>query len=166
MNYRHGGRKSKLYAVWNGIMGRCLNQNNPAYPRYGGRGITICDRWRDFAAFLADMGEPPPGFSVERVDNDQGYSPTNCIWADRKTQGRNKRDNHLLTVNGETLTIAEWADRVGLKYATVHQRIRYGWPPDAAVLTPLVTVRRGIKRGQRAFGARHGVRFQDEEKAA
>lgn len=163
---RHGGRRTRVYAIWCCMRARCSNPNNPAYANYGGRGILVCSRWQKFSNFLADMGEPAAGMSLERKDNNNGYSKENCTWADRFSQGRNKRNNVLLTIDGETLPLSSWAERYGLKYGTVHQRIRQGWPAEAAVKTPLVKERKGVPRGQRHFGTERGVKFREFEAVA
>ena len=85
-----GGRE---YKVWSNMKQRCLNENNAYYPMYGGRGITVCDRWKKFENFYSDMGECPEGLTLERKENDEGYGPENCIWADRKTQAGNRRSS-------------------------------------------------------------------------
>ena len=90
----HGyrGRRDPLYNVWNGMRQRCHNPNQPHYPRYGGRGISVCDRWLKFENFLADMGEPPgPGYSLDRIDNDGNYEPGNVRWATKAEQRANQR---------------------------------------------------------------------------
>lgn len=87
----HGKYNTKTYQCWADMKGRCANQNNRSYVNYGGRGITVCERWLSFTNFLSDMGERPEGLSLERMDNDAGYSPENCKWATRSEQNKNKR---------------------------------------------------------------------------
>ena len=159
----HGGRHTPAYGIWCGIRSRCNNPKSKAYPNYGGRGITVSQDWSKFSQFIADMGEPGPGMTLERIDNDKGYSKGNCVWADRTTQGRNKRNNVLLTIDGETHPLSVWAERSGIPYQTAHARLRLGWPPEAAIKTPLIKNRKGVSRGTKfhAFGARHGVVFHD-----
>jgi len=141
---------------------RCGNPNADAYHDYGARGITVCDAWMDFGAFHADMGEPPPGSTLERRDNALGYSPENCVWASRTEQGRNKRNNRLLTIGGETLPMSAWAERYGVKIGTIHRRLKTGWSPMAAVLTPPLVMKTGGKRGEHmARGARNDVVWTD-----
>ncbi|MNQ52852.1 AP2 domain protein [compost metagenome] len=88
---KHGRVGTPAYHVWGAIIQRCTNPKHPGYKDYGGRGISVCDRWLSFDGFYADMGDPPPGLSIDRADNDAGYSPENCRWADSKTQSRNQR---------------------------------------------------------------------------
>lgn len=90
--------KNKSYSVWKGMRKRCNNTNEPAYKNYGGRGIKVCERWNDYTNFLADMGEPPKGLSLDRIDNDKGYYPDNCRWATKTEQANNRRPRkHAIT---------------------------------------------------------------------
>jgi hypothetical protein len=115
---------------------RCLNPKNPAFYRYGGRGIKVCDRWLKFAGFWKDMGASyQPGLTLDRINNDGNYEPDNCRWTDRVTQGRNTSKNHLVTIEGETKTITEWADIYGVKRSTVFMRLNYGWNEIEAITT-------------------------------
>lgn len=163
----HGMKHTGVYGVWCAMISRCTNSDNPAYKDYGGRGITVSGRWGWFSSFYADMGVRPDGATLERVDNNKGYSKENCVWADRTAQGRNKRNNVLLTIDGETQPLCVWAERSRLRYATVHQRLRKGWTPEAAVKTPLITARKGVPRGAKihAWGAENGVTFHEPETA-
>ncbi len=130
----HGMRRSPEYRVWMGMKTRCGNPKSPSFPRYGGRGITVCERWRSFEAFLADMGRRPSlDHTLDRLDNSKNYEPGNCRWATRLEQGANKRNNHRLSFNGETLSIAEWARRTGLSRDAIRQRLSAGWPVDRAL---------------------------------
>lgn len=132
----HGMSGSKIYMVWNRMLTRCYNEKVERYPRYGGRGITVCDRWRSFESFYKDMGDiPAPGYSLGRIDNDGNYGPGNCRWETAKEQGWNKSGTVRLDHNGESLSIAEWADRTGLGYSKIMQRVRRGEQSDN-VLSP------------------------------
>lgn len=134
----HGDAGIPIYAVWNSIIARCENENSEAYGDYGGRGISICDSWRNsFQAFKTDMGKKPHGGMVERIDNDGDYCPENCRWATRLEQARNKRNNIVLTVKGQSRCIREWEDIKGMTRTTIWQRInKLHWSPERAVMTP------------------------------
>lgn len=130
-------KQSREYWIWNSMKNRCTNPKYKHYQDYGGRGITVCERWMEFANFFADMGEKPEGLSLERRDNAAGYSPENCYWADRQTQNSNKRNNRFIDVGGVSNTITEWSRISGIGHATIIQRIKAGWPEDLAVTTPV-----------------------------
>lgn len=125
------------YSSWRAMIKRCQHHGHVAYMNYGGRGIIVCERWLNFANFLSDMGSRPPGLLLERVNNDIGYEPGNCVWATSSTQNRNTRRNRLLTINGETFCAAEWSDRSGVSQSTIFSRIKRGWEPARAVWTPV-----------------------------
>jgi hypothetical protein len=132
---------SPEYRSWRGMKTRCLNTRDHMYPKYGGRGIGICDRWRDsFEAFLADMGpKPTPRHSIERIDNNGNYEPSNCRWATNTEQSRNRRNTRHITHEGETMCISAWAYKAGISVQTLHTRLRNGMPISAALTHPLGT---------------------------
>lgn len=134
----HGMGNSPEYRIWGLIKDRCLNSRGDAYRHYGGRGIGICERWRDsFEAFYADMGpRPSPKHEVDRIDNDGHYEPSNCRWALKIVQANNKRNNVRLELDGETLTLPEWARRMNVSQATIRKRLLRGWDTRRAILTP------------------------------
>ena len=134
----HGGTGTSLYGVYRGILRRCYKQNDQAFHNYGGRGIAVCDRWRNnFEAFRMDMGNRPRDSSIDRIDNDGPYSPENCRWATRQEQGRNRRGNVLLSLGKETLTISEWSQRLGVSRCAINWRVRKGWPIEKALGSPI-----------------------------
>jgi hypothetical protein len=108
--------------IWRGMRQRCYNPKNQNYHRYGGIGVTVCFEWEKFQNFLSDMGYAPPGFQIDRINNDRGYEPGNCRWTTRLKQARNKRTNRMLSYKGETRCISEWCEKLDLKYATVLDR--------------------------------------------
>jgi len=139
--YKHGHATrnyiTKTYHSWAGMCARCRNKNNIMYQRYGARGITVCSRWLSFENFLADMGEKPAGTSLDRKDNDGNYCPENCRWATRNQQNRNRRSNRLLTYDGVTKCLVEWAETIGISKRTLANRVnRGGWSVEKALTTP------------------------------
>ena len=151
---KHGKAKSKVYNIWCSMRARCGNPNAQAYKNYGARGISVCARWESFENFYEDMGDPPSGLTLDRIDNDKGYSPENCRWASRKVQGRNKRGIKLYSLDGEQRPLCEWADIYGLKLKTVWARLDSGWTVAESLKTP-------IRQSSRWFGAKHGVRWSE-----
>jgi hypothetical protein len=135
INERHGKRDAKIYRVWWDMRNRCENPSRKYYPDYGGRGITVCDEWKKFSAFYRDMGDAPEGCTLERIDNDKGYSADNCRWATRLEQARNRRSNLLVTIGEETLSLAERVEKHGVPYNTVFRRLKRGWDPLLAITT-------------------------------
>ena len=116
---------------------RTTNPKNIGYHRYGGRGIRVCERWLKYENFKADMGEPPEGMTLERIDNNGPYSPENCRWATRTEQNNNTRSNRMLTFRGKTQTIMQWAREIGVSFQVLWYRIARGWSVDRALTTPL-----------------------------
>lgn len=144
-NTRHGhakrGRISSEYHIWMSMHCRCSNPSDRAYANYGGRGIYVAAAWDSFEQFFADMGaRPSQAHSLDRIDNDGPYSPSNCRWATRQEQRANQRprkDAIWLEHDGERKTLDEWARLAGVRYSTMHARItRYGWDAARAVTTP------------------------------
>jgi len=123
---------------WETMRRRCVVPHASDYPNYGGRGIKVCNRWLDsFENFLADMGLRPEGTTLDRIDNNGDYEPTNCRWADDFQQQRNKRSNRILEFNGLRLTTTEWANRIGIKKSALRMRLdSSGWSIERALLTP------------------------------
>lgn len=136
-NMTHGLSKSRLYSVWQNIKGRCHKEKHLFYKYYGARGIAVCDRWReDFSYFIEDMGIPEAGMTLDRIDNNAGYSKENCRWATRKEQSNNTRANRRLEHDGLNLTITEWAELRGIHRNTLNERLRNGWDIPLALDTP------------------------------
>ncbi|MFZ2306796.1 MAG: hypothetical protein WAW73_20170 [Rhodoferax sp.] len=125
---KHGLTDSAEFEVWTGMQTRCLNRNSPAFENYGGRGISICQRWKNsFENFLADMGErPSPDHSIERENNDGNYEPSNCRWATAEEQANNKRNNVKVTIDGVTKNISAWARQFGVLIPTACLRHKQG----------------------------------------
>lgn len=139
MKYIHGGSYTPEYDAWKAMIQRCTNVKNPSYFRYGARGITVCTAWRkSFQRFLEDMGpRPSPQHTLERVDNSAGYSPENCIWATHSEQARNTRHNRRITFRGQSRSVGEWAEVVGIRAGTISWRIRSGWSILRALTEPV-----------------------------
>lgn len=125
---------SPIYDCWRAIKRRCYNENRTDYRFYGGRGIKLCERWMIFQNFHNDMFPTwKPGLTIDRIDNELGYSPDNCRWATRKEQSNNRRSNRLVTFNGETKNCAQWAEQLGLSKFGVIYRLNAGWPISMAL---------------------------------
>ncbi len=138
MREKHGMSKTKIYRVWCGIISRTNYKGDTNYKRYGGRGLSVCDKWRKFSGFYEDMGSGyVEGLEIDRVDNGLGYSRKNCRWATRKDQANNKKSNHLITWRGKTKTMKQWSETVGINYGTLKCRInRYKLSINEAMTRP------------------------------
>ena len=144
----HNMSKTRFHKIWKGIKYRCINKNNIAYKYYGGRGIKICDRWLKFKNFRDDMYQSylehvkqfgEKNTTIERKNNNGNYELNNpCVWATKKEQGNNRKTNHLLTFNGQTLTIAQWGKKLNINSHIICSRINeYGWSTDQALSIPV-----------------------------
>jgi hypothetical protein len=131
-NFKHGMSDSRLYLVWQSMLSRCRNPRNRQYRDYGGRGIIVCDRWQSFLNFLADMGPGKSGWTLERLNNDLGYCPANCVWATRAQQSRNSRRTKVYTVEGVTGCITDLSIRFGISPMRATSRLLQGFPPELA----------------------------------
>lgn len=146
----------RLYQIWASMKDRCSNPNNSNYKWYGGKGISVCDEWKNnFETFYnwsiengyiedAERGL----YTIDRIDTEGDYAPSNCRWVDTKKQSRNKTNNHYLTYNGVTKTLTDWADEVGILATTIDSRIRkHGWSVEKALTTPTMNCGRRRKNG-------------------
>ena len=137
----HGKRYERLYGVWAGMKNRCLNPNEPKYKNYGARGIRVCDEWlNDFEVFYEwamengyDADAKKNECTIDRIDVNGNYEPSNCRWANAYTQGNNKRNNIIITINNETHTVSEWSTITGLKNKTIVYRYKKGWAGEKLI---------------------------------
>lgn len=128
LNFKHGKSFSKEYRTWVGMKSRCSNPKETVYRHYGGRGISVCDRWKNsFIAFIEDMGQCPDNHELERCDNNGNYDPENCIWVDHKTNCQNKRNSVFIELEGKRLTVSQWANLLKIPRTTIYSRLSYGW---------------------------------------
>lgn len=148
LNWRkHGesaGQRTPEYRSWKSMCERCQNPHNRAFPGYGGRGISVCDRWRNsYEAFLADMSRRPTSrHSLDRINVDGNYEPGNCRWATMLEQNNNRRSNRRIEIGGEGHTVAEWARLTGTPKSTILARLEDGWDAERAIFAPVRRVRR------------------------
>lgn len=136
----HGMSKTSLFHVWWAMMERCTNKNSKSYKNYGGRGISVCDEWLDSTTFFnwALSSGYEEGLTIERIDVNDGYKPSNCKWVTKKEQARNKTNSFIVEIDGESKCLAEWCEIYEINYFTVHQRIaKLGWSPIKALTTPI-----------------------------
>jgi len=139
------------YRIWDTMKRRCTSPSETSFPRYGGRGITVCARWVDsFEAFMVDMGPRPSAeHSIERRDNNGPYAPENCVWATRIEQARNKRNNRVIQVGDQRKCLQEWLNICGISWSTFTKRTRKGWTPEVALTTPLMLSKVHPKRSDK-----------------
>lgn len=137
-NSTHGDSRTPEHMIWCSMLQRCRNKNSKKFKDYGGRGITVCERWLTYENFISDMGRrPSPKHSIERRDNNAGYSPENCVWATRIEQNNNQRDNVIITLNGQSRTMSQWSRVVGIDEGVLQQRRKRGWSDFEILATPL-----------------------------
>lgn len=154
-NHKHGfatkaNRKNsspewRVYLRWRTMLNRCNNPSVESYPNYGGRGIKVCERWHDFENFYQDMGSPPKGMSIERVNNNGDYEPGNCCWANRRTQSTNRRNRREITHAGVTMSLTEWARHLGVPRRLLQVRMDRGWSVERMLNPELLDTR--FKKG-------------------
>ena len=142
-------KPSPTYRSWQNMIDRCYRNTNIMFYRYGGRGIKVCRRWKNFKNFLKDMGEKPFNLSLDRIDNDKNYTPENCRWATIKQQSRNKRNTVRLTINGETKSVYDWSEQFGIPAKAVILRMSRGWKfEDLFLPTSPRKVRRPLNKNR------------------
>lgn len=132
-NTTHGLSKTRTYRIWKGVVSRCVIPSATNYKHYGGRGISVCERWREFENFLTDMGECPPGLTIERVDVDGAYEPNNCVWATREEQALNRRNNRVVLLCGKEMTLSQAVGLLGVSRSRVYKLIDRGLTYNEAV---------------------------------
>lgn len=141
---KHGMYKTPEYHAWQSMFQRCENTKHPCYKDYGGRGISVCEEWGSFDTFLLDMGmKPSSDYSLDRIDNNQGYNKDNCRWATRSQQNSNTRSSRLLTHCGKTMTLSQWSSERGIHPETLRKRLRNKWSIEQALETPVKKIAAG-----------------------
>jgi hypothetical protein len=162
---QHGMRHTKIYGIYTAILRRCRNPNALDYERYGGRGITVCEKWqKSFLAFYADVGDQPPGMQIDRIDNSGNYEPGNVRWVSVKDNCRNRRSSTYVEFRGERMTLAELSERTGMGVPTILWRMKKGMTAEQAVTEPKAGVflefrgeRVQLTELARRFGINHDV---------
>lgn len=145
MRKTHGLFRTRIWRIHHYMMSRCNTPSDQAYKNYGGRGIRVCERWRDVTLFFEDMGEPPDGCSIDRINNDGNYEPGNCRWATKKEQLNNRRNNRIVEAFGKSQTLHQWAEEYGIKPRTLDNRLfRANMDPEEALNAPLYAKQRGL----------------------
>lgn len=142
--FKHGKSKSKIHAIYFSMIGRCYNKNNHKFKNYGARGIEVCASWHDFENFYKDMGDPPNGKTLGRIDNNKGYTPSNCRWETHFQQANNRSNNLFIYYRGCKQTLQQWSNALGIQRETLRARLIRGWSVKKAIETP---VREGAYNG-------------------
>lgn len=140
----HGKSRCRAYKIWAGMHARCRRPTKKSH-LYFGKGIRVCERWNNFANFMEDMGDPPDGTSIDRIDGNGHYSPENCRWATKKEQANNMRTNRVLEHGGLSMSVAGWAEKLGVKQNTLLYRIRRGWSVEEALTITVHPRRKAIR---------------------
>lgn len=138
--FKHGEIDSRLYKIWGNMCNRCSNTRNPAWERYGGRGIKVCDGWKEYINFKnwALKNGYSDSLSIDRINNDGDYEPNNCRWVDKFVQANNKRSNHIIKYGGETKTLSEWAKHLNISYKVLFNRVKtLNWDIEKAFTQPV-----------------------------
>lgn len=138
----HGMSKSKIYTTWKNMLRRCSDSRDKRFIDYGGKGIKVCRRWHSFPLFLADMGEPGEGMTIDRKDNSKGYFKKNCAWASRAEQARNRSDNVFIEYGGKRLCLKDWGRETGIRWLTIRKRLELGWTVKDALTAPVGSKRK------------------------
>lgn len=149
---KHGEAQTRLYHVWYGMIDRCENNRSKSYPNYGGRGIAVCDEWHDFKKFKEwalskgyDENAPKGECTIDRINVNGNYEPSNCKFSNIKEQANNRRTSRMITFNGETLSVAGWAEKTGLRHGLILNRINQGWSIEKALTVPSSNGNRWLK---------------------
>jgi hypothetical protein len=130
------GPLAGTYSSWRSMRARCNDKSHRAFIEYGGRGITICDKWKDFSQFAKDMGPRPRGKTLDRIENDKGYFKGNCRWVTRLSQARNRQNTRWIEIDGQRKALSEWCAIYGQTWYRVHYRLKHGWSIEKALKTP------------------------------
>ena len=158
-SYRHGMAQSRLYREWNNMKSRCNFKSGKCYSRYGGRGITYCKEWEDFVNFekWALQNGYADNLTLDRINNDGSYTPDNCRWVTNIEQQRNKCDNHFITYRGQTKTVVEWAEAIGISSSTIIRRLRRGWSVAQALEQPSMRCDLQYRKSELRDRVKHGI---------
>lgn len=139
MSSYENGKRTRLGRIWNNMRKRCNNERHESYKYYGAKGIKVCEEWNQFDVFKewAMNNGYQDGLSIDRIDNNDDYKPENCKWSTSEEQGNNRNTNHIITHNGTTMSMKQWADRLGIDYKTLSRRIYAGWSIEKALFSPV-----------------------------